>query len=125
LVEDDAAVRAALTFSLEIEGFRVRAFESGEALLREAELPPCCCLVLDQRLPGLDGLALFEQLRRCGVDAPALLITTNPTERMRGRAQSAGMEILEKPLIGDSLIRAVDRISGRLCARACQRRAAF
>ncbi len=118
-------MRAALTFSLEMEGFRVRAFESGEDLLREGEMPPCCCLVLDQRLPGLDGLALFEHLRRGGVDAPALLITSNPTERMRGRAQSAGMEILEKPLIGDSLIHAVDRMSAQLCASACQRRIAF
>jgi two-component system response regulator FixJ len=107
LVDDDEAVRAALTFSLEIEGFKVATFPSGEDLLRQAPLPSCCCLVIDHRLPGLDGVALFTALRSAGVAAPGVLITTDPTPHVRARALGAGMQIVEKPLLGDGFVHAV------------------
>jgi CheY-like chemotaxis protein len=107
LVDDDEAVRAALAFSLEIEGFKVATFPSAEDLLSQAPLPVCCCLVIDQRLPGVDGLALFVALRTAGVAAPGVLITTNPTAQLRARAESAGMQIVEKPLLGDGFVHAV------------------
>ena len=107
LVDGDPAVRAALAFSMEIEGFGVDAYDSPAALAGRAGFPAGGCLVLDHRQPGIDGLALLAQLRGRGVDLPAVLITTNPRRDLRRRAAAAGVAIVEKPLLGDALIDAV------------------
>ena len=65
LVDDDADLRAALTFVFETEGYDVHAFASAEAALQSDE-SHVACLVLDQRLPGLSGLDLLERLRAQG-----------------------------------------------------------
>lgn len=103
LVEDDAAVVNALTFSLELEGFEVCAYADGEALLASTPLPSRGCLVLDYNLPGMDGLDLLERLRAADVTLPAILITTNPRRALRAQAAIAGVEIIEKPLLTDAL----------------------
>jgi FixJ family two-component response regulator len=107
LVDGDPAVRAALAFSMAIEGFQVEAYDSPAALAARDAFPPRGCLVLDHRLPGIDGLELLASLRRRGVDLPAVLITTNPRPDMVRRARDAGVEIVEKPLLCDALIDAV------------------
>jgi len=109
LVDDDAAVLASLQFALELQGFSVRPYPSAEALLAQPELPSHGCLVLDYNLPGLDGLALLERLRDRGVALPALLITT-PTSEAMTKARAAGVEVVEKPLLGDALALAVKRV---------------
>lgn len=103
LVEDDPAVVNALTFSLELEGFEVRAYANGETLLASLPLPAAGCLVLDYNLPGMDGLNLLERLRASNVELPAILITTNPRGALRAQAALAGAEIIEKPLLTDAL----------------------
>lgn len=103
LVDDDPAIRASLQFSLELEGFQVESFESGEALLGRGELPDNACLVLDYRLPGIDGLVALDALRRRGVGLPAVVVTTNPTRNLRQRVTEAGAMLIEKPLLCDSL----------------------
>lgn len=107
LVEDDAALRAAVTFSLELEGFEVDAFDCAEALLLNLPQHRMACLVLDQKLPGLSGLAALAQLRSQAVDLPALLITSNPDRALRSAAASAGVTIVEKPLLGDGLVESI------------------
>jgi two-component system, LuxR family, response regulator FixJ len=101
VVEDDGPLRAALVFDLEAEGYAVSAFAAAEQVPKgtvEAE-----CLVVDHTLPGQDGLSLIAQLREQGVDAPAILITTDPNERSRAQAAAIQVEIVEKPLIGRRL----------------------
>ena len=107
LVDDDPAVRAALAFSMEIEGFAVDAYDSPGALSARDGFPAGACLVLDHHLPGLDGLDLLAQLRGRGVDLPAVLMITNPKAEVRRRADEAGVAIVEKPLLCDALIDAV------------------
>ncbi|HVY84562.1 MAG TPA: response regulator [Caulobacterales bacterium] len=107
IVDDDAAVRHALSFALETEGFEVRTYASGEALLAATGEAKPACLVLDQRLPGVSGLDLLARLRGQGVVAPAFLITTHPAPLVRARALAAGVEIVEKPLLGDVVTRKV------------------
>ncbi|WP_324749421.1 response regulator [Sphingomonas sp. LY54] len=107
IVDDDAALRSALTFSLELEGFAVEAFESGEALVARGPVPDPGCLVLDYHLPGMDGLALLALLRARGVALPALIITSLPTRSLAARAAAAGAAIIEKPLLCDALAAAI------------------
>lgn len=104
LLDDDAALRQALTFSLEIEGFAVQSFESGAELLAEPSARDAACLVFDYRLGLLNGLDVLETLRRRGVRAPAVLITSNPTSEVRARASQLSAEVVEKPLLGDLLV---------------------
>ncbi|WP_422011315.1 response regulator transcription factor [Reyranella sp.] len=99
LVDDDAAVRHSLKFSLELEGFDVRLYPTPEALLQEHDLPAGGCLVIDYRMPEIDGLELVERLRARGVNLPVFLISGRVTRSLRARASSLGIEtVLEKPL---------------------------
>lgn len=110
LVDDDPAVRASLIFSLELEGFAVDAFESGEAVVARNRLARYACLVLDYRLPGIDGLSLLNLLRERGETCPAVIITSNPTRTTRQRTIDAGAVLIEKPLLSDSLTSAIRRL---------------
>ncbi|MDO9433045.1 MAG: response regulator [Pseudomonadota bacterium] len=110
LVDDDPAIRTSLKFALEIEGYAVETYADAESLAAREDIPDKGCLVVDYQLPGMDGLALVETLRRRAISLPALLITTQPTPRMRLRAQKAGVDIVEKPLLSNSLGDAVARL---------------
>jgi FixJ family two-component response regulator len=103
IVDDDFAVRNWLAFALTEEGFLVRIYCSAEMLLDDARLGDASCLVIDQKLPGLSGLGLVDELRRRDVSAPVILITTGPSAQIRRAAAAAGIAIVEKPLIGDAL----------------------
>ena len=104
VVDDDPAVRGSLTFSLELDGFDVEAFESGEALLLRQLPDRPTCLVLDQNLPGITGMDALHQLRARHVDSPAILITSHPKRNLVEEAALAGVPIVEKPLLGDALL---------------------
>jgi FixJ family two-component response regulator len=111
LVDDDAAVRNALKFSLEMEGFSVRLYPTPEALLAESDLPAVGCLVIDYRMPEIDGLELVERLRNRGVALPVLLISGRVTRSLRDRASGLGVrDVLEKPLsdLAGSIRRVLD-----------------
>lgn len=110
LVDDDPAVRHALSFAFETAGIAVSAFSNAEAALASPDRRYWRCLVLDQRLPGMSGLDLFDTLKRAGFTAPAVLITTNPSREIQRRASEAGVEILEKPLLDDQLAQRVRRL---------------
>ena len=107
VVDDDRALRSALTFALELEGFNVEVRSSGEELLARPLPSDDACLVVDERLPGIGGLAAVDQLRRRNVTLPALLITTNPNRSLRNAARAADVPIVEKPLLGDTLLRSI------------------
>jgi FixJ family two-component response regulator len=109
LVDDDAAVGDALKFSLDLEGFEVRAYADGEELLKAGMPKDACCLVLDFNLPEMDGLELLSRLRALKVALPAILITTHPNPQLRGRARDLGIPIVEKPLLCDTLLDTIRR----------------
>ncbi len=100
LFEPDPAVAAALAFSLELDGFRVT---TGDDDVADA----VSCLVLDQRQPIGDGLALLGQLRERGCRGPAVILATNPSRALRDGIARAGAALVEKPLLGEGLTRAL------------------
>ncbi len=108
IVEDDTSLQAALVFALEAEGFSVRAYSSGTPLVTDPVHADC--MVVDMRLPDMDGLSLIRRLRDRGVWAPAILTTTNPDERTRRTAEAMGVQIVEKPLMTGELLRSIDAL---------------
>jgi FixJ family two-component response regulator len=107
LVDDDPHILSALRFAFETDGYDVVTFGSGEELLKALPLQADTCLVVDERLPGLSGLEVVARLRSAGVDAPVILVTSNPSALIRGRAAAANIDIVEKPLLDGTLARKV------------------
>jgi two-component system response regulator FixJ len=104
VVDDDPAVRNSLKFSLEVEGFSVRVYSDGGEFLDKFERDGAGCLVIDQNMPGLNGMDLVEILRKRNDPIAAILMTSHPTANLRERARKAGISIIEKPLLGNALI---------------------
>jgi FixJ family two-component response regulator len=108
VVDDDAAVRAALKFALEVEGFNVQLYDGSQAVLTAANLPKRGCLVIDYRMPTIDGIELVAELRRRNVTLPAILISARVTRALRDLAGRAGLTcVLEKPLTDAALVESI------------------
>ncbi len=108
IVDDDEAVRDSLQMLLEIEGFATRSFASAESFM-EAHRPEWRgCLLLDVRLPGMDGVKLLEVMARRGSDLPVIVMTGHGDVPLAVRAMRAGaLEFLEKPIAHDALLAAL------------------
>ena len=104
VIDDDRAVRNSLKFSLEVEGFKVRAYATAGDLLDAPESPACACFVVDQNIPGISGLDLITRLRERRISTPAILMTTHPSASVSERAKCARIPIVEKPLFGNALL---------------------
>jgi two-component system, LuxR family, response regulator FixJ len=105
VVDDDPDVLGSLRFLLETEGFDVRTFRTGAALLRAVRACDVDCFVIDYKMPDMNGVDLTNRLRNCDIAAPVILITGYPDENIPARAEAAGIRhVLRKPLLEDSLI---------------------
>ena len=100
VVDDDYDVRTSLRFLLETEGFEVRTFRNGSALLGSATRNQADCLVIDYKMAELDGLELATRLRRLQVSTPIILITGYPDENISAKATSAGVRQVQGALDG-------------------------
>ncbi len=108
VVDDDASVRDAISNLLEAVGLHVRVFGSTQEF-RHAERPEVpSCLVLDVRLPGMNGLEFQESLEKSGVKIPIIFVTAHGDVPMTSRAMKAGaIEFLMKPFQKDDLLAAI------------------
>ena len=107
IVDDDAQVLRSLCFLLETEGHLVMAFSSAAELLQREDLPENACLVVDYRLPAMNGLDLLKQVRAKYPHVPALLITGHPDPTIEPRAASLGIKVVRKPHLDDGLLQAI------------------
>ena len=106
VVDDDAAVLGSLRFLLETDGFAVRTFRSGAALLNAPA--DADCLVIDYKMPDINGIDLVGRLRSRAVTAPVILITGYPDGGISARAADAGVrDVLLKPLLEESLVKCI------------------
>jgi FixJ family two-component response regulator len=108
VLDDDPALRAALTDLLSSVQLQVRAFGSAQDLL-QSEFPASpSCLVLDVRLPGLSGLDLQAELTKINNAIPIIFISGHGNVPMSVRAMKAGaVDFLTKPFREDELLDAV------------------
>lgn len=120
VVDDDAAIRAALDSLLRSLGLRVCAFACvADYLAREGDPGGPACLVLDVRLPGINGLDLLRAASRTGERPlpPTIVITGHGDVPMSVRAMKAGaVEFLCKPFREGDLLRAINEALARDCA---------
>ncbi len=104
VVDDDLAVLHSTRFLLESEGHQVETFADGQALLTVFPGPNPAFVLLDQVMPGMDGLEVYAKLRKVEPRVPVILITGHPDPRIRIRARAAGVPLVEKPLAFDALL---------------------
>lgn len=108
VVDDDVGVLGSLRFLLETDGFSVRTFRSGVALLSMPAAEEVDCFVIDYKMPDINGIDLVGQLRSRGIDAPVVLITGYPDKNIAARAAAAGVKhVMRKPLLEDSLVKQI------------------
>ena len=108
VVDDDDALRNSLDDLLQAVGFRVQGFASAEAFLRTLHAPEAACLILDVRLPGMNGLELQRQLGAAHWPIPIIFITAYADDDVRARALAAGaVAVLSKPCAEEDLLRAI------------------
>ncbi|HVW01130.1 MAG TPA: response regulator [Planctomycetaceae bacterium] len=109
IVDDDPSVRTSLISLCEADGLRVEAFANGEELLR-APLAEPTCIVLDVRMPGVDGLELHRRLCEQEGAPPVIFLTAHADVPMAVQAMQAGaLGFFEKPCDGRELIQMVRR----------------
>lgn len=112
VVDDDPAVCGSLKFSLELEGFSVRAYHSGTALMAAGGLENCACFVVDQALPDTNGMELIAGLRARKFSAPTILIVGHPHASLAVQAAKRGIPLIEKPLLGNTLLQKIKEACG-------------
>ncbi len=113
IIDDDADLLDALKFGLELEGFSVQCHLRSGTLRTETLPTSDACLIIDYRLPGIDGLDLLQRLRGNGVMLPAIIVTTHPSAEVLIRAVALGATVVEKPLLGDALALAIENAFAR------------
>ena len=111
VVDDDEAVLGSLRFLLETDGFAVRTFRSGTALLNATGTPEADCYVIDYKMPDINGIELAGRLRKSDGDTPVILITGYPDGNISARAAAAGVkDVILKPLLDESLAKRIRRV---------------
>lgn len=108
VVDDDAAMRDALSYLFQSVGLQVKTFASAPELL-QSKLPNCpSCLVLDVRLPGASGLDFQSGLANAGIKIPIIFMTAHGDIPMTVQAMKAGaIEFLTKPFRDQDMLDAV------------------
>jgi two-component system response regulator FixJ len=115
LVDDDEAIRRSAGFMLKTSGFHVRTYESGVELLKTASNLEPGCILLDIRMPGMDGLEVQSALRDKGVGLPVVIMTGHGDVGLAVQAMKAGaVDFIEKPFEKAVLMSAIEQAMERL-----------
>jgi FixJ family two-component response regulator len=114
VVDDDADVRASIQGLLKSVGLRSQCFGTTQEFLRNKRPDEPSCLVLDVRLPGVNGLDFQHELADAGVQIPIVFITAHGDIPMTVRAMKSGaVEFLTKPFRDQDLLDAIHQALDR------------
>jgi len=109
IVDDDDSLRNSLDNLLRSVGFRAQGFSSAEAFLHANQAPETACLILDVRLPGMNGLDLQRQMGAANWRIPIIFVTAYADDDVRVRALEAGaVDFLYKPCREEDLLKAIE-----------------
>ncbi len=114
IVDDDHAVRAAITLLAFSMGWSARTYASAPEFLDDFKGSDEDCLIVDLRMPGMNGVELLEELDKRGMTIPTVMITAQRDDTLVSRAESAGASIiLTKPFRNQSLIEHIQEALSR------------
>ncbi|MDE0879937.1 MAG: response regulator [Sphingomonas bacterium] len=109
IVDDDEAIRQSVGFMLRKAGHNVEAYSSGVQFLKAATRETRGCVLLDVRMPEIDGLEVQARLAEQGIMLPVIMLTGHGDVTLAVRAVKAGaIEFLEKPFERTALLAAID-----------------
>jgi two-component system, LuxR family, response regulator FixJ len=115
IVDDDDSVRRSAAFMLKHAGYRVESWASGVEFLKEAKGAERGCVMLDVRMPEMDGLEVQAEMARRGIDMPVVILTGHGDVSVAVKAMRAGaVNFIEKPYEKEALLSAIDEAYARL-----------
>jgi FixJ family two-component response regulator len=109
IVDDDESIRRATRGLLRSVGYQVETFASAELFLESDALRETDCLVLDVRMPGIDGLELQRRLNAAQSHVPLIFITAHDDKSQRMTAMDAGAaNFFHKPFEANAFVAAIE-----------------
>jgi two-component system response regulator FixJ len=115
LVDDDEAIRRAASFMLRTSGYLVKTYPSGVAFLEAAAEATSGCILLDVRMPEMDGLEVQRALKERHILWPVVIITGHGDIGMAVEAMKAGaVDFIEKPFAREVLLGAIEEAFARI-----------
>ena len=109
IIEDDQSVRDALGLLLGLRGYPVAMFADGLSFLQAYRPDWCGCLLIDIRMPGMDGLTLQKHLLETGCGMSAIIMTGHgDVQSAREAFRSRAVDFLEKPIDHAKLMNAIE-----------------
>jgi FixJ family two-component response regulator len=106
IIDDDESVRKTTTLLIESFGFRTAGFESAETFLTSGQLPDTSCLIVDLRMPGMNGLQLQSRLAAADCRIPIIFISAYEDKESHRQAMQAGaVAFLAKPFADEELLK--------------------
>lgn len=119
IIDDDRMVRRSLSFALNAAGFEVRAFVSGRDFLDEIEMLASGCVLLDLRMPAMDGIAVLDELGERVRRFPVVVMTGHGDVDIAVKAMKRGStDFLEKPFTDEQLLEVLNALFLTLPAQA-------
>ena len=110
IVDDDASVRDALSLVFSVRGYRTAVFSGAEDFLKAWRSNWMGCLLIDIRMPGMDGLSLQDRLIEMGSTLPVVVITGHgDVDSARRAFKAKAIDFLEKPIDHDKMIEAIEQ----------------
>ena len=108
VVDDDASVGNSTGILIRSLGMQAEAFLSGEDLLNSGRTAEAACLILDLRMPNMDGLELQRRLKEIQPRIPVIFFSAHATNEEEKRAlRSGAVAFLRKPVSKDALLRVI------------------
>src|SRR6266566_5036452 len=108
IVDDDVSVRRSTRRLLRSSGFQAEAFASAEEFLDSKSAVHTACLILDLRMPGMNGLELQRRLAQNGDRVPIIFLSAHGSEEDERSALRAGaVRFLRKPISKEALLSAI------------------
>jgi two-component system response regulator FixJ len=115
LIDDEESIRRSAGFMLKTSGFLVQTYANGVEFLRDARNAAPGCILLDVRMPQMDGLEVQERMHEAGVTLPVIILTGHGDIGIAVRAMKAGaVEFIEKPFEKAALLAAIEAAFARL-----------
>ena len=110
ILDDDASVRKALKRLIKVAGFKAKTFGSAREFIDSGHYQSAGILVLDVRMPGMNGLELQKYLTDSASDMPIIFITAHEDIQARRKALEAGaIDFIKKPFEDQTLLDGIQR----------------